>query len=108
MSTPNPHGPRPQYTEEFKADAVAMVTELGKSRSQVAEDLQVSASTLGRWVATATGITGTGRGSPVQNEMVGLLGQVTKAVANSLASATSAGPDLPLSHPPVSESLMRG
>lgn len=63
MSTPNPRGPRPQYTEEFKADAVAMVTELGKSRSQVAEDLQVSASTLGRWVATATGTTGTGRGS---------------------------------------------
>lgn len=66
MSTPNPRahrGPRPHYTEQFKADAVAMVTELGKSRAQVAEDLQLNPSTLGRWVAAATGTTGRGRGS---------------------------------------------
>lgn len=54
---------RPRYTEQFKADAVAMVSELGKSRADVAADLNVSAFALGRWVAAATGTVGTGRGS---------------------------------------------
>ena len=65
MSTP-PTGARKtstRYTEQFKADAVAMVTELGKTRAQVAKDLGITGSTLGRWVAEATGTKGTGRGT---------------------------------------------
>lgn len=60
MSTPRI---KRQFTSEFKADAVRMVTELGKSRAQVARDLDVNESTLGKWVAQATGTQGTGRGS---------------------------------------------
>ena len=60
MSTPRP---RREFSDEFKADAVRMVTELGKSRAQVAKELELNESTLGRWVARAIGTTGTGRGS---------------------------------------------
>ena len=60
MSTPRP---RREYSAEFRADAVRMVTELGKPRSQVARELELNVSTLGRWVATEIGTLGTGRGS---------------------------------------------
>ncbi len=56
-------GPRRSFTAEFKADAVAMVTELGKPRAQVARELGLNESTLGRWVAKAIGTQGSGRGS---------------------------------------------
>ena len=55
--------PKRQFTAEFKADAVRMVTELGKSRAQAARDLEINESTLGRWVAQAVGTEGAGRGS---------------------------------------------
>lgn len=55
--------PKREFTPEFKADAVRMVTELGKSRAQAARDLGINESTLGKWVAIATGTIGTGRGS---------------------------------------------
>lgn len=55
--------PRREFSDEFKADAVRMVTELGKTRAQVARDLDVNESTLGKWVAKATGTHGTGSGS---------------------------------------------
>ena len=58
-----PRRPRREFTSEFKADAVAMVTDLGKSRAEVARDLDINESTLGRWVAKATGTEGTGSGS---------------------------------------------
>lgn len=61
--TSSPRRERRSYTDEFKADAVAMVTELGRSRADVARDLDLSESTLGRWVAKAIGSTGTGSGS---------------------------------------------
>lgn len=54
--------PKRQFTAAFKADAVRMVTELGKSRAQAARDLEINESTLGRWVAQALGTEGTGRG----------------------------------------------
>ena len=50
----SPRRPRREFTSEFKADAVAMVTDLGKSRAEVARDLDINESTLGRWVAKAT------------------------------------------------------
>ena len=60
MSTPRP---RRVFSDDFKADAVRMVTELGKPRAQVAQELELNESTLGRWVAKAIGTVGTGRGS---------------------------------------------
>ena len=54
---------RRSFTDEFKADVVAMVTELGRSRAEVARDLDLTESSVGRWVAEATGTTGTGSGS---------------------------------------------
>lgn len=59
----SPRRPRREFTSEFKADAVAMVTDLGKSRAEVARDLDINESTLGRWLAKATGTEGTGSGS---------------------------------------------
>jgi transposase len=38
------------YTEEFKREAVKLVTEQGLSRAQVARDLGISADTVARWV----------------------------------------------------------
>ncbi len=40
-----------------------MVTDLGKTRAKVARDLDINETTLGKWVAKATGTEGTGRGS---------------------------------------------
>jgi len=51
------------FTDQYKADAVAMVTELGKSRAQAARDLGINESTLGKWVSKAIGTEGSGRGS---------------------------------------------
>lgn len=62
MTTKNPR-PRREFTPEFKADAIAMVNDLGKSRAEVARDLDINESTLGRWVAKANGTEGTGSGS---------------------------------------------
>lgn len=61
--TASPRKPRRSFTDEFKADAVAMVLELGRSRAEVARDLELDESTLGRWVAKAAGTEGTGTGS---------------------------------------------
>lgn len=61
--TTSPRRDRRSFTDEFKADAVAMVTELGRTRADVARDLELNESTLGRWVAKAAGTKGTGTGS---------------------------------------------
>lgn len=63
MTGSSPGSPRRVFTEQFKADAVAMVTELGRTRAEVARDLGIAASSLGRWVAEATGTVGSGSGS---------------------------------------------
>ena len=60
MSTPRP---KREFSDQFKADAVNMVLELGKSRAQAARDLGINESTLGKWVSKATGTEGSGRGS---------------------------------------------
>lgn len=52
-----------RYSPQFKDQAVRMVTELGKSRAEVARDLEINESTLGRWVAKEIGTLGTGSGS---------------------------------------------
>jgi transposase len=42
------------YTDEFKQQAVKLVTGQGLSRAQVARDLGISQDTIGRWVRAHT------------------------------------------------------
>jgi transposase-like protein len=51
-----------KYSAQFKAHAVAMVEELGKSATVVAEELGLNRSTLWRWIAQARGTYGTLKG----------------------------------------------
>jgi len=44
---------RRSFTDEFRAGAVRLVLDEGKSISQVARDLELTASALGNWVAHA-------------------------------------------------------
>jgi len=54
MSTHSGRGPvGGKYSEQFRAEAVAMVTELGKSQAEVGRDLEVSHGTMSRWVRQA-------------------------------------------------------
>lgn len=62
MTSPKRRGRR-SYSDEYKADAVAMVTELGQSGREVAEGLGVHPTIVNRWVAEATGTQGSGSGS---------------------------------------------
>ncbi len=45
--------PRRSFTDEFKASAVALVLKEGKSVTRVAKDLDLTASSLGKWVEQA-------------------------------------------------------
>jgi len=45
--------PRRKFTDEFKADAVAMVEESGGQISKVARELGIFDSSLGNWVRRA-------------------------------------------------------
>ena len=45
--------PRRQFTDEFRAGAVHLVLDEGKSIGQVARDLDLTASALGNWVKQA-------------------------------------------------------
>ena len=45
--------PRRSFTDEFKAGAVRLVIDEGKSIAQVARDLDLTASALGGWVERA-------------------------------------------------------
>jgi len=44
---------RREFTPEFKAEAVKLVREEGLSRAQVARDLDLSPSMVGRWLEQA-------------------------------------------------------
>ena len=44
---------RRQFTDEFKAGAVRLVLDEGKTVAQVARDLDLTASALGQWVERA-------------------------------------------------------
>lgn len=43
---------RKSYTQEFKLDAVRLVTERGLSRARVARDLGIGTQTLRNWLRT--------------------------------------------------------
>ena len=45
--------PKRAFTDEFKAGAVRLVLDEGKAINQVARDLDLTASSLGDWVARA-------------------------------------------------------
>ena len=45
--------PRRSFTDEFKAGAVRLVLDEGKSVAQVARDLDLTQSALGQWVKQA-------------------------------------------------------
>jgi len=44
---------RKTYSEQFKTEAMAMVTELGKPITTVARELEIAPATLHRWLAIA-------------------------------------------------------
>jgi transposase len=55
MREPEPRGKRPRraFTEDFKAGAVRLVLEEGKTIAQVARDLDINANSLSVWVSQA-------------------------------------------------------
>jgi|SRR5690349_11751983 len=53
MKNGKPRRMRRQFTPEFKAGAVRLVLDEGKSVSQVARDLDLTASAVSEWVARA-------------------------------------------------------
>jgi transposase len=53
MATGSKKRVRRSFTEEFKAGAVRLVLDEGKSASQVGRDLDVSQSVVGNWVKHA-------------------------------------------------------
>ena len=44
---------RKKYSQEFKLDAVSLVTEQGYSRAQAARSLDINPNMLGRWIKEA-------------------------------------------------------
>lgn len=58
--TPQSHN---SYSLQFHEQAIAMVTELGKTRPKLPKNLRVSLTTINRWVSHAIGTVGTGSGS---------------------------------------------
>ena len=48
-----PKRQRRSFTDEFKAGAVALVLDEGKSVTRVAKDLDLTVSSLGKWVEQA-------------------------------------------------------
>jgi transposase len=53
MSGTSERRPRRKFTDEFKADAVAMVEESGGQIAKVAKELGIYDSSLGNWVRQA-------------------------------------------------------
>jgi transposase len=53
MSTSSSRRPRRKFTDEFKADAVALVEESGGQIAKVAKELGIYDSSLGNWVRQA-------------------------------------------------------
>ena len=47
-----PTGRHAHYTAEFRAEAVRLLQTSGRSLSEIARDLGIAVSTLGKWVAT--------------------------------------------------------
>ena len=53
--------PRRTFSDEFKAGAVRLVLEEGKSVTEVSKDLDLTASSLGKWVEQARADSGSSK-----------------------------------------------
>ncbi len=90
--------PRRSFTDEFKAGAVRLVIDEGKSISQVARDLDLNASSLGLWVERARADESNGK-TGLTSEERAELGRLRKEVRElkmereilKKAAASSAG-----------------
>jgi transposase len=60
--------PRRRFTEEFKAGAVRLVIDEGKSVGAVARDLDLTGSALGLWVRQARAEQATGKSGLMKDE----------------------------------------
>jgi len=64
---------RTRYTEEFKAEAVKLVTERGYSQSEAAENLGINSNNLSRWILQAQeSVSGKGLTNSEQKELIEL------------------------------------
>lgn len=72
--------PRRAFTDEFKAGAVRLVFEEGKSITQVARDLDLTASALRNWVDRAKADKGQGRPGVLTSEERQELARLRKEV----------------------------
>lgn len=61
MTDTKPHRPRRSFTEEFKANAVRLVLQEGKSVCAAARDLDLTESSLRNWVEQARADAGKGK-----------------------------------------------
>jgi transposase len=59
---------QPTYTPEFRADAVRLVEQSGKSLRQVAADLGLATESLRRWVQQAKTVAGQGPAGALTTE----------------------------------------
>lgn len=74
---------RKKYSQEFKLDAVSLVTEQGYSRAQAARSLNINANMLGRWIKEAQhddgqAFRGNGKVSQEQEQIRDLQAQVRR------------------------------
>lgn len=64
---------RTRYTEEFKAEAVKLVTERGYSQSEAAENLGINSNNLSRWILQSSeAVSGKGLNGAEQKELLEL------------------------------------
>lgn len=64
---------RIRYTEEFKSEAVKLVTERGYSQSEAAANLGINSNNLSRWILQSQEtVTGKGLTSAEQKELISL------------------------------------
>ena len=75
-----PKRARRQFTDEFKAGAVRLVLEEGKTVAEVARDLDLTASALSQWVERARVDAGTGKAGSVTSDEREELARLRKEV----------------------------
>lgn len=63
---------RRQYTDEFKAGAVRLVLDEGKTLAEVARDLDLTASALSGWVKRARADLSGGKTGPTSDQLAEL------------------------------------
>jgi transposase len=71
---------RRQFSPEFRAEAVKLVREQGLSRAQVARDLGLAESVIGRWVRLAVDASRAGALSPEERAELSQLRREVKTL----------------------------